>query len=63
MDPDTTLHMLRDLSHRLLDACDDGAPLGDDTADDVASMAELFQHLDRWIQRRGKLPEAWKPRG
>ena len=68
MDPDTTLHMLRDLARRLLDAADDSTTddsttdLGD-FGDDVANMAELFQHLDRWIIRKGALPEAWKPRG
>lgn len=62
MDPDKTLHELRSLSRRLLDAADDGNCDFGDYGDDIANMAELFQHLDRWIQRRGlsALPEAWK---
>ena len=59
MDPDETLRALRAL---LAEAGTDGDALADpaSTLADLASIAEHFDALDRWIAKGGYLPVDWQ---
>jgi len=57
MDPNATLKQLRELAGKVLVCCDEETQ---PDLDDVANLAELFQHLDRWISRGGCLPRGWE---
>lgn len=53
MDPNMTLHELRELCGEAL------AESGNKRADLVDEIAERFDALDQWLSRGGFVPSAW----
>lgn len=69
MDPNMTLHELRELAAEAKGLTD--GPTSDDALDSGAqgrlseiaeAMAEKFDGLDAWMARGGFLPDAWRER-
>ena len=57
MDPNETLRIMRAAAERIQASLDEGAPVEED---DAAELAEAALALDGWIARGGFLPDAWR---
>lgn len=55
MDPDICLRDCRSLAEQILAEDDD-----EQHSIESIQLAECFQSLDEWIQRKGFLPEEWR---
>lgn len=63
MDPNETLHELRDYASRLLDEVDRANKTGVadfSSSEEAYTMAEKFEALDGWLARGGFLPGSWR---
>ena len=56
MDPNATLHYMRQLSEAIQAAVDSGEPIDDG---DATGLADMVQAMDGWLSSGGFLPKGW----